>query len=107
MLSRSGVLNATRNSTNSFTSLSYSITQDQWYNATIITNTVNFISFYVNGQSILNSGSIGGTIQSASTIQLGRNLVGNIGHFTFYKGRVLTAQEVYNNYIADRGRFDV
>jgi len=106
VLSRSGVLNATRNSLTLFTPLPYSITQDQWYNATIVTNSVSVISFYVNGQNIVNNSGIA-TITSGSTFLLGKNLVGNIAHFTFYKGRVLTAQEVYNNYIADRSRFGV
>ena len=70
----------------------------------MVTNSASNISVYINGQLIVGPTGIA-TMVAGSTFLLGKNLVGNIGHFTFYKGRVLTAQEVYNNYIVDRGRF--
>jgi hypothetical protein len=104
ILSRSGVLNATRNSLTLFTTLPYSITQDQWYHTTMVTNSASNISVYINGQLIVGPTGIA-TMTAGSTFLLGKNLVGNIGHFTFYKGRVLTEKEVYNNYVADKARY--
>jgi hypothetical protein len=69
------------------------------------------VSVYVNGQPIVsNSGSsIAG---NNSLFQLGgnlfsNNLFGNIGHFAFNRLTVLNEKQVYNNYIATRGRFGV
>jgi hypothetical protein len=113
VFSRSGELYYTARATgptttlaSNFTgSLSYSIVQDQWYHITMIAGATSVISVYVNGQSILSNQSIS-SFASATQYQLGRNLFGNIGYFTFYR-TILNQKQVYDNYIATRGRFGV
>jgi hypothetical protein len=93
----------TRNGTTQLNNLSYTIPTGTWSNIVISQNTSANTSVFVNGNLISTTGVV--AAPTATTFQLGRSLVGNIGHFTFYKGRVLTAKEVYNNYVADKARY--
>jgi hypothetical protein len=95
----------TRNGTTQFNNIFYSIPSGKWSNIVMSQNAANNISIFVDGNFVVTSGVL--TSASAQTFEIGKNLVGNISHFTFYKGRVLTAKEIYNNYISDRGRFGV
>ena len=69
--------------------------------------------FYINGvsQSVINQTSVSGVSFSQNGLSVGGistpyYLNGNIAAFRMYN-RGLSSGEVYNNYVADRGRFGI
>jgi hypothetical protein len=85
-----------------------------WYNV-VVTRIGTLFSLYINGvleSTATSSGSIDGGV--SNSINLGRQSVsdstnydGNIPRARIYKGKGLTSTEVYNNFVANRGRFGV
>jgi hypothetical protein len=85
-----------------------------WYNV-VVTRIGTLFSMYVNGvleSTATSSASLDGGV--SNSINLGRqsagdstNYDGNISHARIYKARGLTSAEVYNNFVANRGRFGV
>jgi hypothetical protein len=85
-----------------------------WYNV-VVTRIETLFSMYVNGvleSTATSSASLDGGV--SNSINLGRqsasdstNYDGNISHARIYKARGLTSTEVYNNFVANRGRFGV
>jgi len=85
-----------------------------WYNV-VVTRIGTLFSMYVNGvleSTATSSGSLDGGV--SNSINLGRqsasdstNYDGNISHARIYKAKGLTSAEVYNNFVANRGRFGV
>jgi hypothetical protein len=85
-----------------------------WYNV-VVTRIGTLFSMYVNGvleSTATSSASLDGGV--SNSINLGRqsagdstNYDGNISHARIYKARGLTSTEVYNNFVANRGRFGV
>lgn len=85
-----------------------------WYNV-VITRIGTLFSMYINGvleSTATSSASIDGGV--SNSINLGRQFTsdstyydGNIPRARIYKGKGLTSGEVYNNFVANRGRFGV
>jgi len=85
-----------------------------WYNV-VVTRIGTLFSMYVNGvleSTATSSASIDGGV--SNSINLGRQFTsdstyydGNIPLARIYKARGLTSGEVYNNFVANRGRFGV
>ena len=85
-----------------------------WYNV-VVTRIGTLFSLYINGvleSTATSSASIDGGV--SNSINLGRtsasdssNYDGNIPLARIYKGKGLTSGEVYNNFVANRGRFGV
>ena len=85
-----------------------------WYNV-VITRIGTLFSMYINGvleSTATSSASIDGGV--SNSINLGREFTsdstyydGNIPRARIYKGKGLTSGEVYNNFVANRGRFGV
>ena len=85
-----------------------------WYNV-VITRIGTTFSMYINGvleSTATSSASIDGGV--SNSINLGRQFTsdstyydGNIPRARIYKGKGLTSGEVYNNFVANRGRFGV
>jgi hypothetical protein len=85
-----------------------------WYNV-VVTRIGTLFSMYINGvleSTATSSASLDGGV--SNSINLGRqsasdstNYDGNISHARIYKARGLTSTEVYNNFVANRGRFGV
>lgn len=85
-----------------------------WYNV-VITRIGTLFSMYINGvleSTATSSASIDGGV--SNSINLGRQSTsdstyydGNIPRARIYKGKGLTSGEVYNNFVANRGRFGV
>lgn len=85
-----------------------------WYNV-VITRIGTLFSMYINGvleSTATSSASIDGGV--SNSINLGRQFTsdstyydGNIPLARIYKGKGLTSGEVYNNFVANRGRFGV
>jgi len=85
-----------------------------WYNV-VVTRIGTLFSMYVNGvleSTATSSASLDGGV--SNSINLGRqsagdstNYDGNISHARIYKAKGLTSAEVYNNFVANRGRFGV
>jgi hypothetical protein len=85
-----------------------------WYNV-VVTRIGTLFSMYVNGvleSTATSSASLDGGV--SNSINLGRqsasdstNYDGNISHARIYKAKGLTSTEVYNNFVANRGRFGV
>ena len=66
-------------------------------------------SIYINGRNVANGNVVGGAMTSTSPLQISSSsypLGFNVAIARVYN-RALTANEVYNNYIADRGRFGI
>ena len=85
---------------------------NQWNNL-VISRINNSLVMYVNGRSITTA-TDSTNISSGSALVLGRLSVsaiqflnGNIPLARIYKGKGLTSGEVYNNFVANRGRFGV
>jgi hypothetical protein len=85
---------------------------NEWNNL-VISRINNSLVMYVNGSNIT-SATDSTNIASGSALVLGRNspsaiqfLNGNISLARVYKARGLTSGEVYNNFVANRGRFFV
>jgi hypothetical protein len=85
---------------------------NEWNHLTI-SRISNSLKMYVNGNNIVsatdstnisNGGALVSGRLSASAIQF---LNGNIAMVKIYKARGLTSTEVYNNFVANRGRFFV
>ena len=85
-----------------------------WYNV-VITRIGTLFSMYINGvleSTATSSASLDGGV--SNSINLGRQSSsdstyydGNIPIARVYKGKGLTSSEVYNNFVANRGRFGV
>jgi hypothetical protein len=85
-----------------------------WYNV-VVTRIGTLFSMYVNGvleSTATSSASLDGGV--SNSINLGRqsagdstNYDGNISHARIYKAKGLTSAEVYNNFVANRGRFGI
>jgi hypothetical protein len=85
---------------------------NEWNNL-VISRINNSLVMYVNGRSITTA-TDSTNISSGSALILGRCspsaiqfLNGNISLARIYKARGLTSGEVYNNFVANRGRFGV
>ena len=91
-----------------------SISNATWYQV-VVTRISNTWSIYVNGSlesTVTSSVSLDGGV--SRSINLGVESVtdpawydGNISKTRIYKGKGLTSTEVYNNFVANRGRFGV
>lgn len=91
-----------------------SISNATWYQV-VVTRISNTWSIYVNGSlesTVTSSVSLDGGV--SRSINLGVESVtdpawydGNISKTRIYKGKGLTSGEVYNNFVANRGRFGV
>lgn len=101
-----------RHFTSTYSSCSWSPTSGTWYHiaATRISGSTYF---YINGisQSVTNQTSLNGISFSQNGLSIGAistpyYLNGNIALLRIYN-RGLSSIEVYNNYIADRGRFSL
>ena len=91
-----------------------SISNATWYQV-VITRVSNTWSIYVNGSlesTVTSSVSLDNGV--SNSINLGVESItdpawydGNISHARIYKAKGLTSTEVYNNFVANRGRFGV
>lgn len=101
-----------RHFTATYSSCAWTPVSGQWYHIAT-TRVSNLMYFYINGvsQSVTNQTSMSGVSFSQNGLSVGGlstpyYLNGNIAVFRMYN-RGLTATEVYNNYIANRGRFGI
>jgi hypothetical protein len=94
---------------------STTIAANIWYNA-IVTRIGNSFTLYINGRSEstgtfagnMNFNNNSGTYIGYSILDAANGyLKGNIPMIKIYKGKGLTSGEVYNNFVANRGRFGV
>ena len=94
---------------------STTIATNAWYNATV-TRIGNSFTLYINGRSestgtfagSMNFNNNSGTYIGYSILDAANGyLNGNIPTIRIYKARGLTSGEVYNNFVANRGRFGV
>ena len=94
---------------------STTIATNAWYNATV-TRIGNSFTLYINGRSestgtfagSMNFNNNSGTYIGYSILDAANGyLNGNIPTIRIYKARGLSSGEVYNNFVANRGRFGV
>jgi len=94
---------------------STTIAASTWYNATV-TRIGNSFTLYINGRSestgtfagSMNFNNNNGTYIGYSILDAANGyLNGRIPNIKIYKARGLTSTEVYNNFVANRGRFGV
>lgn len=101
-----------RHFTPTYASCAWNPTSGQWYHVAAVRSS-NLMYFYINGvsQSVTNQTSMSGISFSQNGLSVGGMstpyyLNGNIAAFRMYN-RGLSSGEVYNNYVADRGRFGI
>jgi hypothetical protein len=99
-----------RHFTSTYSSCSWTPVSGQWYHVAAVRSS-NLMYFYINGvgQAVTNQSSMSGISFSQNGISVGGlstpyYLNGNISLFRMYN-RGLSSSEMYNNYVADKGRY--